>query len=96
VVELTNGQQGLQHLQEQLPELIILNLKLPDLSGYDVLEQLAPLYDPSARTRVILITATNIDQEYVLRRYPRVVKIFTKPFDINELIAYVHWLVAED
>jgi DNA-binding response OmpR family regulator len=90
VVEAYNAEQGLKHLEHLRPELMILNIKLPDLSGLEILDHLDQMPPPYVNFPVVLITGTMIDDAAILRKYPRVIKIFTKPFDINELIAFVH------
>ena len=93
VLVAQTGQRALEHLQEHEPELMILNIKLPDISGLEILDRMDDLLPPSKIPPVVLITASSIDENFVLPRYPRVVRVFTKPFDINELIAFVHTLL---
>jgi signal transduction histidine kinase/CheY-like chemotaxis protein len=40
IIEANNGQQGLQKANEEKPDLIVLDLVMPDLSGFDVLHHL--------------------------------------------------------
>jgi len=40
ILEAANGQQGLDLAQREHPSAIVLDLEMPDISGYDVLEQL--------------------------------------------------------
>lgn len=40
VVLASNGQKGLQTAQEQAISLILLDVRLPDMSGYDVCQQI--------------------------------------------------------
>jgi DNA-binding response OmpR family regulator len=90
VVEASNAKEALTHLEHLKPDLMILNIKLPDLSGLEILDHLDRKFPSSINSPVILITGTMIDNAAILARYPRVIRIFTKPFDINELIAFVH------
>jgi DNA-binding response OmpR family regulator len=90
VIEAYNAKQGLEHLEHRKPDMMILNIKLPDLSGLEVLDHLEQKFPSSVNFPIILITATMIDNAAVLARYPCVLRIFTKPFDINELISFVH------
>lgn len=55
VMEAVNGQHGLETIEGVLPELVILDLNLPDISGIEVLEAMRknPL---SAETPVIILS----------------------------------------
>jgi DNA-binding response OmpR family regulator len=90
VVEAWNGQEGLQQLRAQTPDLLVLNLMLPDMSGLDVLDHLNDNSLPPSDFSVIIITATLVDTEEIIRRYPRVIKIFIKPFDVKEVVELIH------
>jgi DNA-binding response OmpR family regulator len=90
VVEACTGLQGLQALRDETPDLLVLNIKLPDMSGLDILDHLNDNSLPASDFPVIIITAFPIDTEMILRQYTRVAKIFTKPFDIKEVIDFIH------
>ncbi|MBT6144715.1 MAG: response regulator, partial [Gemmatimonadetes bacterium] len=40
LIEAVNGQQGLEMAMAQIPDLILLDIQLPVLSGYEVAERL--------------------------------------------------------
>ena len=40
VILASNGKQGISHLQTASPDLIILDVRLPDISGYEVCRQI--------------------------------------------------------
>jgi DNA-binding response OmpR family regulator len=90
VLEAENGQEALQHLNQQKPELLILDIKLPDLSGWDILDQLATFPSLSTNLPVLVMTATPVDQNTVLNQYPSIVEILIKPFNTDKLIVAVH------
>lgn len=57
VIEASNGADGLTAARETLPDLVVLDLSLPQLSGTDVVRALRR--DPGTRgTRIALYTAT--------------------------------------
>jgi CheY-like chemotaxis protein len=86
VLEATNGQQALDHLHVQKPALMILDIKLPDLSGWDILDHLTRAPALSADFPVLVMTASPVDQKVVLKQYPCVVEILIKPFNTDQLI----------
>ena len=84
VLTATDGQTGLTLAQAERPDLCILDVMMPKLSGLEVLANLRA--DPAtADTRVILLTArgqdADIDRGFELGAHDYV----TKPFSPKEL-----------
>ena len=89
----TNGQDALRLVPEAAPELLLLDVMMPGMSGFDVLEQLRAL----ACTRtlpVIMLTAKAqpADIERGLRLGAD--DYVTKPFSPRELLARVNSRLA--
>jgi DNA-binding response OmpR family regulator len=89
VLTASDGQMGLTLAQAEHPDLCILDVMMPKLSGLEVLAQLRA--DPStADTRVILLTArgqdADVDRGFELGANDYV----TKPFSPKELRRRVH------
>ena len=89
VLEAESGQQALEHLGEETPALMVLDIKLPDLSGWEILDRLATATAVPADFPVLVMTASPVDQNIVLSEYPSVVEILIKPFHTDKLIAAV-------
>jgi CheY-like chemotaxis protein len=97
---LQNGKDGFSQMKTLLPDLLILDLKLGDVSGQDVLKQLK--IDPvTAEIPVIVYTAAVLEAEEVARAiaddpnlYQRVYLI-QKPFELDDLLALVGQVVNE-
>ena len=61
IVEAVDGEQGLAEARRMRPDVILLDLVMPDLKGTEVLERLAS--DESTREiPVVLLTATHLDE----------------------------------
>lgn len=60
VVQAFDGEEGLAKLKEAQPDLILLDLILPKMSGFEVLEQIS--LDPQFG-RVPVVVASNLGQE---------------------------------
>jgi two-component system, OmpR family, KDP operon response regulator KdpE len=84
VLEAGDGQRAWEHLNNQKPELLILDIKLPDMTGWDILDQFGDHNFP-----VLVMTATPVDQNEVLNQYPCVAEILVKPFNINKLLSAI-------
>jgi two-component system phosphate regulon response regulator PhoB len=80
-----DGQEGLRKAQMQLPDLIILDLMLPALSGQDVLRELRA----GERTRtipVIILTAKAEETDQIIGFSLGADDYVTKPFSIKVLL----------
>ena len=88
------GQAALAVATEHWPDLVVLDLRLPDMNGYDICRQLRSMASPW-ELPVLMLTALDqpIDQ---LRGYAFGADAYmTKPFDPSELIKTVCLLLGE-
>jgi two-component system, OmpR family, KDP operon response regulator KdpE len=83
VIEAENGAEGLKAATFSAPDLIILDLALPDLHGSDVLEQLRSW----SNVPVIILSVESDEQEKVQLLRMGADDYVVKPFGIAELLA---------
>jgi two-component system KDP operon response regulator KdpE len=83
--EAANGQNGLTALQHKDPQLVILDLGLPDMDGLDFIKQARE----TSRTPIIVLTARDQEQDKVHALDQGADDYLTKPFGIEELLARV-------
>lgn len=82
----------LQAYKESPPDLILLDINMPYLDGYQVMEQLHALNDPLLPP-IVILTAQH-SKEYLLRALRCGARDFiSKPFDQNELLMRVRNLL---
>lgn len=97
---LQEGRDAFSRVKAQLPDLLILDLRLGDISGQDILKQLKD--DPvTADIPVIVYTAAVLEAEEVIRliesdpdHYQRV-HVVQKPFELESLLALVKRTLEE-
>ena len=78
--------------QTQRPDLILLDINMPHLDGYQVMEQLTGLNDPLLPP-IVILTAQHT-KDYLLRALAGGARDFvSKPFDRNELLMRVRNLL---
>ncbi len=80
------GETGLEQAREWDPDLIILDLMLPDLDGYRVLQHLRK---SGVMTPVLILTARGEESDKVLGFRLGADDYVTKPFGLMELLARV-------
>jgi DNA-binding response OmpR family regulator len=81
-----NGKDGLQELLDNSFDLVILDVMLPQLSGFDVLKKAR---EKGIATPVIMLTAKGEEIDKVLGLELGADDYVTKPFSLRELIARV-------
>jgi two-component system phosphate regulon response regulator PhoB len=84
----TTGRDALDAARRERPALIVLDLMLPDLSGYDVLEQLRAT-EPTKGVGVLMLTARADEPDRVRGLALGADDYLTKPFSPQELVLRV-------
>ncbi len=92
VVLANNGEQALEVAQAENPDLIILDIMMPRLDGYQTAERLKG--SPSTRdTPVIFLSARAQASDIDRGRQFGVEEYLTKPFDPSDLLDVVERLI---
>jgi DNA-binding response OmpR family regulator len=88
ILEAHNGREAVAQMRAGKPDMVIMDLVMPDMSGWDVLRERAG--DALLlRIPILVITASNIEKARldVLERH--VCGVIAKPFDLDTLVANV-------
>jgi DNA-binding response OmpR family regulator len=85
VLAASDGQQALEFIEAHMPDLILLDVMMPKLDGFAVLERVREF----ASTPVIMLTARGQDQDKIRGFDLGADDYLTKPFSIDELLARV-------
>lgn len=95
VIEAFDGREALELLESERPDLVILDVMMPELNGWDVLTCIRD--DPELRdTPVIMLTALGTDgdeREGIIRGAD---VYLTKPYEPAALLELVARLLASD
>lgn len=89
VLEAGNVQQALAVLRTATPDLMMLDIKLPDFTGWEFLARLDAAPDQTRRFPVVVMTASVMDAQVDLDQFPAVVDVLVKPFSAAKLVAAV-------
>jgi two-component system KDP operon response regulator KdpE len=85
VIEATHGEHGLRHAATAQPDLIILDLGLPDIDGIEVTRRLRA----SSAIPIIVVSARGKEQDKVGALDAGADDYLTKPFGVAELLARI-------
>src|SRR5262245_34879438 len=85
LVESETGQQAIRVAAQQPPDLVILDLGLPDMDGQDVLRQLREWL----RAPIIILSARDQEKQKVMVLDGGADDYLTKPFGTPELLARI-------
>ena len=86
VATATGGLEALQAVQRHRPDLIVLDVMLPDLDGFDVARRLR---SGDTRTPVLFLTAKDATEDKVTGLTVGGDDYVTKPFSLEEVIARI-------
>ena len=86
VIEAEDGKQGFEMAISENPDLILLDIMLPGMNGFDICRELR---NRGSKTSIIMLTARNEDIDKVMGLEFGADDYMTKPFSIHELMARI-------
>ena len=88
-VVVSDGRNGLRNFFEERPDLVVLDIGLPGMDGWEVLERIRDL----SEVPVLVLTAHDLEQEKVRGLTSGADDYLTKPFGVQELGARIQALL---
>ena len=91
VTHRADGQSGLAQLQDSasVPDLVILDLMLPDMDGLEVCRRIRSLQGPVAQVPVLMLTAKGDPMDRIIGLELGADDYLPKPFEPRELLARI-------
>ena len=89
VAHAGDGQTGLNALQAQPAELVILDLMLPDMDGLEVCRRIRALPGALAQTPILMLTAKGDPMDRIIGLEMGADDYLPKPFEPRELLARI-------
>src|SRR5437588_1083270 len=83
VIPASNGQQALEEIEEQVPDLVLLDVMMPKMDGFTVCQRIREF----STVPIIIVTARGQDQDKVRGLDLGADDYLTKPFSVDELLA---------
>ncbi len=91
VLEATNGRTALEIIDRQLPDLVVSDIRMPEMSGIELLKELRRR-DPFLPVVIFLTGYADLSREEALALGADAV--FTKPFDRRELFKTIERMLV--
>ncbi|KPV47972.1 Fis family transcriptional regulator, partial [Kouleothrix aurantiaca] len=89
VIQAENGAQGLAMAREELPDLVIMDVMMPEMDGWEACRQLREF----SQVPVLMLTARVQSQDIVTGLDSGADDYLGKPFNMDELMARVRALL---
>jgi len=90
VIAALDGETGLEKAAEEQPDLVILDLMLPGLNGYEVCKRLK---ETQAEILIVMLTAKSQEADIITGLDLGADDYITKPFSVLELLARINALL---
>lgn len=88
VLEADNARDGLAQIQENRPDLVLLDIRMPEMSGLDMLHLMNN--DPdTAKVPVVIVTASHLNLAGEKSLAKNVVDVLIKPVPAMQLVKAV-------
>jgi DNA-binding response OmpR family regulator len=89
-----NGQQGIVKARAERPDLILLDVMMPDLDGFKVCRFLKE-YEETRDIPVLFLTARGAESDLESGRQAGADGFMTKPFQTAEVLSQIERMLAE-
>lgn len=83
VSQAESGEEAIERVEENMPDLIVLDVMMPGMTGWDVLKELRKR-GLKGKTRVLMLTAKTQETDYASGFKLGADEYVTKPFDPDE------------
>jgi two-component system cell cycle response regulator len=88
-----DGQQGISKATEWLPNLIILDIRMPDMTGFEVCEKLKQ-ESKTAHIPIMIVSGFDAQEDHDRGIAVGAAGFLTRPFDADDLLDLVKNLVS--
>lgn len=84
------AKEGLEKIHKLVPDLVILDMMMPDMTGFEVIEQIKP-HRHLSKIPIVICTANEFVQK---KNMEEVNDVCYKPIDIEDILARINSLIA--
>lgn len=97
ILEAADGKVGYKILLSEKPDLVIADLMMPEMDGFDFLRIVRSSGDDEIKNIPVIVLTAKVDKSYVLKAMQLGANKFViKPFDINDILLKIRELLPEE
>jgi len=89
VAHALDGHKGLEQVQQRAPDLVVLDLMLPDIDGLEVCRRIRSLPGAAAKVPILMLTAKGDPMDRIIGLEIGADDYLPKPFEPRELLARI-------
>lgn len=91
VILAADGEEGLRKIKSEKPDLVLLDIMMPKVDGWQVLKTIRNDADVATRDLpVLMLTANRTTSSLVESQSQRATDYIMKPFDIDKLMRFIN------
>jgi len=94
VVSAVNGKEAIEKLETEKPDLIILDVMMPQMDGWEVCKIIRDHHELKGAKIIMLTAKTQAKDKMIGMNIFKADKYVTKPFEIRELVATIKGLLS--
>ncbi len=93
VIATANGEEAFQHAQSDLPDLVLMDVRMPKMTGYEACAKMKEL-DATRDIPVVFLSAKGQDTEVKTGLSLGAAEYILKPFSPDQLIERVTYILS--
>ncbi len=91
VIIAVDGEEGLRKVRSEKPDLVLLDIVMPKIDGWQVLKAIRSDADMVTRELpVVMLTANRETSSLIESQSQKATDYLMKPFDIEKLMRFIH------
>ena len=93
VATASDGEEALTELEGELPDVVVLDVMMPKLDGFDVLKRIRA--DPRTKALPVILLTARSSQDDIWQGWQSGVDYYmTKPFDVEDLLKFLEHVLT--
>lgn len=94
VITANRGKKALEILETQIPSILLLDVMMPEMDGFEVLQEIRK-NESLKNLPIVMLTAKSQDEDILRGFKEEVASYMTKPFNLDELVSTIRMILKK-